>query len=46
MENRAETYKRLGEEYDASRETRTPGQVDEGEEGDLDMDFVNYDQPI
>ncbi|KAG7199091.1 hypothetical protein KM043_017986 [Ampulex compressa] len=42
LENRAETYRRLGEEYDASREKRFSREESE-EGGGGDVDFVNYE---
>ncbi|XP_012274838.1 radial spoke head protein 3 homolog B [Orussus abietinus] len=46
LENRAETYKRLGEEYDASREARTPRVEAQEEGGRRDVDFLNYEPPL
>ncbi|XP_043669243.1 radial spoke head protein 3 homolog isoform X1 [Vespula pensylvanica] len=43
LENRAETYKKLGEEYDASRR-RIPD--DHIEDGGRDIDFLNYEPPF
>lgn len=44
MENRAQTYRRLGQEYDASRNKRLVS--DESlEEGGADKNFVNYQSP-
>ncbi|XP_015591817.1 radial spoke head protein 3 homolog B isoform X2 [Cephus cinctus] len=46
LENRAETYRRLGEEYDASMEVKMSELMDEQEEADgQDMDFLNYEPP-
>ncbi|XP_046585685.1 radial spoke head protein 3 homolog A isoform X1 [Neodiprion lecontei] len=47
LENRAETYRRLGEDYDASRDQLDLEEQDEGEgEGDTrDVDFVDYEPP-
>ncbi|KAF7403347.1 hypothetical protein HZH68_006141 [Vespula germanica] len=43
LENRAETYRKLGEEYDASRR-RIPD--DHIEDGGRDIDFLNYEPPF
>lgn len=44
MENRAQTYRQLGEEYDLSRERRLMSEATlEG--GATDSDFVNYETP-
>lgn len=40
MENRAETYKKLGEEYDASRKKPM---IDTLEDGGIDPNFINYE---
>ncbi|XP_046753826.1 radial spoke head protein 3 homolog B isoform X2 [Diprion similis] len=47
LENRAETYRRLGEDYDASRDQLDLEEQDEAEgEGDTrDADFVDYEPP-
>ncbi|XP_046436096.1 radial spoke head protein 3 homolog isoform X2 [Neodiprion fabricii] len=47
LENRAETYRRLGEDYDASRDQFDLEEQDEGEgEGHTrDVDFVDYEPP-
>ncbi|KAK1132344.1 hypothetical protein K0M31_016452 [Melipona bicolor] len=44
IEDRAETYKKLGEEYDASK-TRKP-LMDHIEDGGNDLNFVNYEPPV
>ncbi|CAL7942923.1 unnamed protein product [Xylocopa violacea] len=45
LENRAETYRKLGEEYDASRRKRRPS-MDHLEDGGSDPNFVNYQPPV
>lgn len=46
LESRAETYRRLGEDYDASREQIEPGE-DQGEGGESrDVDFTDYEPPV
>ncbi|XP_066596763.1 radial spoke head protein 3 homolog A [Prorops nasuta] len=45
LENRAETYRRLGEEYDASRELNEQDLDEEGG-GITDCNFLNYTPPI
>lgn len=40
LENRAETYKKLGEEYDASRKKPV---TDTLEDGGIDPNFINYE---
>ncbi|XP_053978354.1 radial spoke head protein 3 homolog [Hylaeus volcanicus] len=44
LENRAETYRKLGEEYDASR--RRKPLMENVENGDHDPNFVNYQPPV
>lgn len=44
MENRAQTYRQLGEEYDVSREKRLMSEATlEG--GETDSNFANYETP-
>lgn len=44
MENRAQTYRQLGEEYDVSREKRPMSEATlEG--GETDSNFANYETP-
>ncbi|OAD60490.1 Radial spoke head protein 3 like protein [Eufriesea mexicana] len=43
LEDRAETYRKLGEEYDASR--RRKPSMDHMEDGGSDPNFVNYQPP-
>ncbi|XP_011336500.1 radial spoke head protein 3 homolog isoform X2 [Ooceraea biroi] len=47
LENRARTYRQLGEEYDASRDRGPTIEDDLGEEqeGGIDENFVNYESP-
>ncbi|CAK9817385.1 Radial spoke head protein 3 homolog [Anthophora plagiata] len=45
LESRAETYKKLGEEYDASRR-RKPPLMDHIEDGGMDLNFTNYQPPV
>ncbi|CAK9832138.1 Radial spoke head protein 3 homolog [Anthophora retusa] len=45
LESRAETYKKLGEEYDASRR-RKPPLMDHIEDGGTDLNFTNYQPPV
>jgi len=51
LENRAQTYRQLGEEYDASKEKRVPSEEDLEEEeehldeGGVDTNFINYESP-
>lgn len=42
MENRAQTYRQLGEEYDISKEKRLI-RMDDLEGGGTDSNFVNYE---
>ncbi|XP_032691642.1 radial spoke head protein 3 homolog isoform X2 [Odontomachus brunneus] len=44
LENRAQTYRRLGEEYDASRDKRLVSE-ESVEEGEVDNNFTNYQSP-
>lgn len=44
LENRAETYKKLGEEYDAER--RKKPSLENIEDGGRDANFVNYQPPV
>ncbi|XP_050593057.1 radial spoke head protein 3 homolog [Bombus affinis] len=44
LENRAEAYKKLGEEYDVSR--RRKPSMDHIEDGGDDPNFVNYEPPV
>ncbi|XP_071570668.1 radial spoke head protein 3 homolog isoform X1 [Temnothorax nylanderi] len=44
LENRAQTYRQLGEEYDISRNKRLAN-VYNLEGGETDSDFVNYESP-
>ncbi|XP_043259798.1 radial spoke head protein 3 homolog B [Colletes gigas] len=44
LENRAETYRKLGEEYDASR--RRKPSMENLENGGHDPNFVNYQPPV
>lgn len=44
LENRAQTYKQLGEEYDISR-TKRLTDVYNLEGGETDSNFVNYESP-
>ncbi|XP_011873030.1 PREDICTED: radial spoke head protein 3 homolog isoform X2 [Vollenhovia emeryi] len=44
LENRAQTYRQLGEEYDSSRNKRLAN-VYNLEEGETDSNFVNYESP-
>lgn len=44
MESRAETYRKLGEEYDASRIKKPTD--DNLEDGGHDPNFVNYQPPV
>lgn len=44
LENRAQTYRQLGEEYDISRNKRLEN-VYNLEEGETDSNFVNYESP-
>ncbi|XP_014486025.1 PREDICTED: radial spoke head protein 3 homolog isoform X2 [Dinoponera quadriceps] len=44
LENRAQTYRQLGEEYDASRDKRLVTE-ENVEEGGVDSNFVNYQSP-
>ncbi|XP_047352169.1 flagellar radial spoke protein 3 isoform X4 [Vespa velutina] len=43
LENRAETYRKLGEEYDASRRRISDDHL---EDGGRDIDFLNYEPPF
>ncbi|KZC14729.1 PREDICTED: radial spoke head protein 3 homolog B [Dufourea novaeangliae] len=43
LENRAETYRKLGEEYDA---TRKKSSMENVEDGGRDPNFVNYQPPV
>ncbi|XP_012267410.2 radial spoke head protein 3 homolog B isoform X2 [Athalia rosae] len=45
LESRADTYRRLGEEYDASREQDGIGNGAEDEGEGRDADFANYEPP-
>jgi len=50
LENRARTYRQLGEDYDASKERRVPSEEDVEEEealdeGGVDTNFINYESP-
>lgn len=47
LENRARTYRQLGEEYDISKEKKRDDvmSVDNLEEGETDSNFVNYESP-
>lgn len=44
LENRAQTYRQLGEEYDASRDKRLAAE-ESLEEGGVDDNFANYQSP-
>jgi len=44
LENRAQTYRQLGEEYDISRDKKLAN-VYNLEEGETDSNFVNYESP-
>lgn len=44
LENRAQTYRQLGEEYDISRNKKLAN-VYNLEEGETDSNFVNYESP-
>ncbi|XP_076753240.1 radial spoke head protein 3 [Xylocopa sonorina] len=46
LENRAETYRKLGEEYDASRRGSGRPPMDHLEDGGSDPNFVNYRPPV
>ncbi|XP_072765814.1 radial spoke head protein 3 homolog B isoform X3 [Anoplolepis gracilipes] len=43
LENRAQTYRQLGEEYDISKEKKV---MDNLEKGGTDSNFVNYETPM
>lgn len=47
LENRARTYRQLGEEYDISKEKKRDDvmSVDNLEEDGTDSNFVNYESP-
>ncbi|XP_029675481.1 radial spoke head protein 3 homolog isoform X1 [Formica exsecta] len=45
LENRAQTYRQLGEEYDMSKEKKLMS-VDNLEEGETDSNFVNYESAM
>jgi len=49
LENRARTYRQLGEDYDAYKEKRIPSEDLEEEErldeGGVDTNFINYESP-
>lgn len=56
LENRARTYRQLGEEYDVSKDRRPTSEDDleeeekkqedqEEHEGDIDANFINYESP-
>ncbi|XP_025268152.1 radial spoke head protein 3 homolog isoform X2 [Camponotus floridanus] len=49
LENRARTYRQLGEDYDISKEKKRDERdvmsVDNLEEGETDSNFVNYESP-
>jgi len=45
LENRAQTYRQLGEEYDASTDKRLRESEDNLETGGMDSNFANYKSP-
>lgn len=45
LENRAQTYRQLGKEYDISRNKRLASEYNL-EEGGTDSNFVNYESPV
>ncbi|XP_017790137.1 PREDICTED: LOW QUALITY PROTEIN: radial spoke head protein 3 homolog B [Habropoda laboriosa] len=46
LESRAETYRNLGEEYDASRRRKPSSLMDHIEDGGRDPNFLNYQPPV
>lgn len=46
LENRAQTYRQLGEEYNITSRIKKLADEYNLEEGEIDSNFVNYESPV